>query len=282
MNMRNRYTFITVLISALFIILSACSSPKLPTVSGPIGDWVWLDINADGIQNNLEIGVKDVDVELLSSDGTVIATTTTDANGQYTFDFPGAGDYYLRFSPPSGYFFTSQDEGEDDEIDNDVDPSNSFTDVFTLSDEETNHDLDAGLLTVDFDDPPPSETPTNTPSPTPTSTPTPTPTPFMGGESTHTLKGVFSEGTGGCGYATSFGDDLVVTIEGSTITFKQPSTGDVNTGTIDPDGTFKVERADGKESYEGKFNPDWSGEAVNKYTDANGCTMTYKVVLTPK
>lgn len=238
-----------------------------------------MDANGNGLQEDYEKGVKGVKVELYSGSGRLVAATTSNADGHYTFSFPGAGQYFIRFSPPPNYRFTLLDVGEVDNIDSDVDPRDGNTNDFILASGETNHDLDAGLVLLNGDDPP-TKTPTPTPSPTPTSTPSPTP--FMGGESTHTLRGAFSEGTGGCGYATSFDDELIVTIEGSTITFRQPSTGDVNTGTINPDGTFKVERADGKESYEGKFNAGWSGEATNKYTDANGCTMTYKVVFTPK
>ncbi|MBA7714065.1 hypothetical protein ES703_123079 [subsurface metagenome] len=247
----------------------------------------WLDSDADGLQDDIEPGVKDVKVELFSSAETLVATTTTNADGQYTFDFPSVGDYYLRFTPPSGFFFTRQDEGEDNEIDSDVDPRNSQTVVFSLGVDETNHTLDAGLLTADFGDPPtntPTSSPTYTPSPTLTSTPTPTntPTPFMGGESTHTLRGTFGGGVGGCGYAASFSDTLIVSIEGDQVTFRQPSTGDVNTGTINPDGSFKAMRADGHESYEGQFKDDWSGVAINKYTDSSGCTTTYDVVFTPQ
>jgi len=131
-----------------------------------------------------------------------------------------------------------------------------------------------------------TQTSTTTPTPTPlpptsSSTNTPTSTPFMGGDSTHTLEGTFSEGQGGCGHASGFIDNLVVSIVGDQITIRQPSTGDVNTGTINPDGTFIAMRADGGESYEGIFNDDWSAAAVNKYTDSNGCTTTYKVAFTP-
>ncbi|MCH7663343.1 MAG: hypothetical protein IH859_05665, partial [Chloroflexi bacterium] len=55
----------TTLVAAtiIFVLIAACT-PQLPTVAGPLGDWVWLDSNGDGLQDDAERGVKDVKVEL--------------------------------------------------------------------------------------------------------------------------------------------------------------------------------------------------------------------------
>ncbi|MFY7886366.1 MAG: SdrD B-like domain-containing protein, partial [Dolichospermum sp.] len=50
-----------------------------------IGNRVWLDTNGDGIQDAGEAAISGVTVQLLNSVGTVIATATTDANGNYYF-----------------------------------------------------------------------------------------------------------------------------------------------------------------------------------------------------
>ena len=53
-------------------------------LASSIGDTVWLDANRDGIQDANEPGVADVAVQLFQAGGaTPIATTTTDANGNY-------------------------------------------------------------------------------------------------------------------------------------------------------------------------------------------------------
>lgn len=49
-----------------------------------IGNLVWKDTDADGVQDADEVGISGVNVELLKA-GTVIATATTDANGNYIF-----------------------------------------------------------------------------------------------------------------------------------------------------------------------------------------------------
>src|SRR6185295_10879085 len=64
--------------------------------SASIGDRVWNDADGDGVQDAGETGLTGVTVELLNSGGTVIATTTTGANGAYTFANLAAGSYTVR------------------------------------------------------------------------------------------------------------------------------------------------------------------------------------------
>ncbi len=61
-----------------------------------LGDRVWNDADGDGVQDAGEAGLTGVTVELLNGDGTVIATTTTGADGIYTFSNLLAGSYTVR------------------------------------------------------------------------------------------------------------------------------------------------------------------------------------------
>ncbi|MCK5827141.1 carboxypeptidase regulatory-like domain-containing protein, partial [Candidatus Bipolaricaulota bacterium] len=67
--------------------------------SGSIGDYVWFDINGDGVQDPSEEGIEAVTVTLqgdVDGDGIdEILTATTDADGLYLFDFLPAGDYTI-------------------------------------------------------------------------------------------------------------------------------------------------------------------------------------------
>ena len=65
-----------------------------------LGDFVWEDLNANGIQDAGEPGVPDVPVELFDGAGNPVASTTTDANGEYLFENLLPGDYYVVFTPP--------------------------------------------------------------------------------------------------------------------------------------------------------------------------------------
>ncbi len=62
------------------------------TVVG-VGSTVWMDDNGDGVIDPEEERIADVVVELLDGTGTVVATQTTDAAGQYLFDELPPGTY---------------------------------------------------------------------------------------------------------------------------------------------------------------------------------------------
>ncbi len=119
----------------------------LPDAS--IGDTVWEDLDEDGIQDPGETGVGGVTVTLYNCAGVQIAQTTTDLNGQYSFDNLPAGDYYVIFSGiPTGYVFSAKDQGGDDALDSDAD-ANGETDCISVNPGEDYDDLDAGISLPD-------------------------------------------------------------------------------------------------------------------------------------
>jgi hypothetical protein len=152
--------FVPILIAVLIFAVSCQDSSNLtdPTGQGSlmipldltsVGDFVWNDINMDGIQDTSEFGIADVVVNLYTCEDTMIATTTTDVDGIYEFVELEAGDYYLEFELPDGYVFTLMDQGNDDEFDSDVDPETWLTDCFTLEDDIPNMTVDAGMYMED-------------------------------------------------------------------------------------------------------------------------------------
>ncbi|MBL0146814.1 MAG: carboxypeptidase regulatory-like domain-containing protein [Chitinophagaceae bacterium] len=56
-----------------------------PPTKANIGDRVWLDTDKDGIQDAGEPGIAGVTVTLFDNTGAIVATTVTDANGNYFF-----------------------------------------------------------------------------------------------------------------------------------------------------------------------------------------------------
>ncbi|MCG8456192.1 MAG: carboxypeptidase regulatory-like domain-containing protein, partial [Holophagales bacterium] len=66
--------------------------------NGPatLGDRVWSDADGDGVQDPDEVGIPGVSVELLDRLGSVIATTSTDAFGNYLFDAVLPESYSVR------------------------------------------------------------------------------------------------------------------------------------------------------------------------------------------
>jgi len=109
-----------------------------------LGDFVWDDLNGNGLQDAGEPGVEGVTVNLYDGDGNLVGTTPTDADGLYTFTDLAPGDYVVEFVLPGGFVFTAKDAG-DDALDSDADTATGKTDTFTLAEGEENLTLDAGL-----------------------------------------------------------------------------------------------------------------------------------------
>jgi protocatechuate 3,4-dioxygenase beta subunit len=68
-----------------------------------LGDLVWNDVNNNGVRDAGEPGLAGVTVRLLGPGGAVVATTTTDAAGNYLFTALTPGDYTVSVTPPAGY-----------------------------------------------------------------------------------------------------------------------------------------------------------------------------------
>jgi peroxidase len=71
---------------------------------------VFVDGNGNGRQDRREQGLGGVKVELLDDEGSVVATTTTNARGRYQFDtFRETGDYQVRVVVPNRFQVASGD-----------------------------------------------------------------------------------------------------------------------------------------------------------------------------
>jgi hypothetical protein len=118
-----------------------------------IGDYVFDDVNNNGIQDDGNTGVNGVTVMLYNcsngenSNGTLVGTTVTTNNpvtgerGYYGFEVcPNSGPYYLVFENiPDGFEFTMSNIG-DDALDSDVN-SIGVTECFEVGDiDETTKD----------------------------------------------------------------------------------------------------------------------------------------------
>jgi protocatechuate 3,4-dioxygenase beta subunit len=83
------------------------------TTTGSIGDRVFEDLNGNGIQDGGEPGLSNVQVQLRNSGGTVIATVTTDAAGNYRFSGLASGTYtvdVVNGTLPAGALLTTSND----------------------------------------------------------------------------------------------------------------------------------------------------------------------------
>ncbi|PHN07243.1 hypothetical protein CRP01_06335, partial [Flavilitoribacter nigricans DSM 23189 = NBRC 102662] len=113
-----------------------------------LGDFVWEDLDGDGVQDPGEPGVGGVTVNLKDENGNVIDNTTTAADGSYSFTNLEPGTYSVQFTDlPAGFSFTDLNAGGDEALDSDADPAmNGMTETVTLESGDNNTDLDAGIL----------------------------------------------------------------------------------------------------------------------------------------
>jgi protocatechuate 3,4-dioxygenase beta subunit len=104
------------------------------------GQFVWDDLNKDGIQDAGEPGINNVAVALLKADGTpalnaagMPITTTTDATGNYSFNNLAPGQYQIKFTAPLGMVASPANSMAAGATDlNDSDASGGVTPVFTI------------------------------------------------------------------------------------------------------------------------------------------------------
>lgn len=75
--------------------------------NGVIGDFIWSDADGNGRQDPGEPGIDGVTVTLLNADGTMVATTATEADGHYFFTGVTAGEYRVSVNVPAGYTLIS-------------------------------------------------------------------------------------------------------------------------------------------------------------------------------
>ena len=110
------------------------ASLRLPKPSS-IGDKVWLDKNANGIQDAGEAGVEGVTVKLLDKEGNPVKDfngnpvedQVTDKNGNYKFENLAAGDYIVEIVPNKGQKLTTKGDGTNVEVDSDFDSKTNKT-----------------------------------------------------------------------------------------------------------------------------------------------------------
>lgn len=136
-----RTVFLTFLFSLLFTAIKAQNNPIC--VTGIIGNYVWNDVNRDGIQDPTEQGISGAIVSITYPNGNVISTLT-DINGFYSFSNLAASNlpYSITFATPSGSTPTLPNNTNDAE---DSDPINGIVQNIIVTMGSVNDSIDAGF-----------------------------------------------------------------------------------------------------------------------------------------
>ena len=128
-------------------------------IPAQVGDFVFEDLDKDGIQDNGEPGIQNVTVKLQDAAGNTLQTTTTDDDGRYSFTIEDpSGLYKVMFNTPEGFEPTQQSgNASDDGGDNsDNDPLTSMTDLFPINPGDNIRTIDAGFIMPDPIEPAPT------------------------------------------------------------------------------------------------------------------------------
>lgn len=115
--------------------------------NGSVGDYVWNDLNKNGVQEVGEPGIPNVTVRLINANtGVVVATTTTDAVGKYIFNDVAPADYQVEFVTPAGYTTTTRlsPNPVSSGTDSDVNSATGRSGVFSLGSGQRITTIDAG------------------------------------------------------------------------------------------------------------------------------------------
>jgi hypothetical protein len=131
------------------------TNPPGPNLAG-LGDFVWNDLNRNGIQDPGEPGINGATVKLQDAAGNTLATTTTGDNpntpaveqGYYAFNNLAPGTYKVMFVQPNGFSNVSpfMASGSTPANDSDANPANGLmSNPVTLTAGQFNSTIDAGF-----------------------------------------------------------------------------------------------------------------------------------------
>ncbi len=113
------------------------------SVPATLGNFVWNDLNGNGVQDAGEPGIAAVEVNLLGTDGfghPVDITVTTDAGGLYRFENLAPGEYSIMVTPSAGYQPAPKGLGGNPNAD-----SNGLTTGVTVTSGMVDLGIDTGL-----------------------------------------------------------------------------------------------------------------------------------------
>ncbi|MFO0941763.1 MAG: SdrD B-like domain-containing protein [Pirellulales bacterium] len=119
-----------------------------PPTPGTVSDFVWYDMNRNGLQDTGESGVSGILVTLRYPNGSLVpnfAAISTSNSGRYQFTNVAPGNYRVGFEIPFSrreYSFTVRMVGSDRTRDSD----GALSEVFTVASGENRTDIDCGLV----------------------------------------------------------------------------------------------------------------------------------------
>ena len=141
-NGRNTTESFNVLSGQMFCNIGAGFYPE-----ARIGNLVWHDENANGLQDAEEPRMANVLIQAYTQEGQKVDETYTDEQGIYQLGNMKKDNYYLKIFPPAGFGATESNVG-DENLDSDIDNSMGYntTKVYEMTPGMEMTNVDAGLV----------------------------------------------------------------------------------------------------------------------------------------
>ncbi|MEY4925631.1 MAG: hypothetical protein RI894_67, partial [Bacteroidota bacterium] len=125
---------------------------------GSVGNYVWNDLNNNGINDDGSAGINGLTIELWNANTNILVSTTTTANngsgvaGYYNFIIATSGNYKIKF--PTTYtskILTTQTAAAATDNNSDADTTTGFSPTFTINtngagNAKDNTTIDAGFI----------------------------------------------------------------------------------------------------------------------------------------
>jgi hypothetical protein len=147
-----RYAIVLIMLGGILLLagnLAASAGdeqvPALQAGQASLSGYVWNDADQDGVQDVGESGIRNVSVRLLDSNKKLVKNTKTDDTGRYLFEGITPGGYYVDIQAPAIYAISPLNQGQDEALDSDTDPSTGETSLIQLVAGENILLADAGL-----------------------------------------------------------------------------------------------------------------------------------------
>ena len=109
-------------LGAATALAATVATAQAQTGGEGFGDFVWSDLNQNGVQDGGETGLAGITVNLYR-DNILLATDVTDAAGAYFLNI-GSGavsnNWIVEFVLPAGFQFSPANQGGNDALDSDV------------------------------------------------------------------------------------------------------------------------------------------------------------------
>ena len=113
-----------------------------------VGNRVWFDENANGLQEDSETSAEGLTVQVFNMSDELIDEAVTDVEGIYEVEYLHKEEYYLKFEAPEGKSFTYANASFDDDMDSDVTHAMGIntTDPISFKPGDIIKHVDAGII----------------------------------------------------------------------------------------------------------------------------------------